>query len=88
MLSQSKANAAPKCSLCHITSDPSWSRKNERCDTGQEGTSKTTTCKRQDMGKGGGSEGGRSATGLRGGLPLLSPDTCQLWVMKPRDDRG
>ena len=62
----------------------------------REGTSKTTTCKRQDMGKGSGSEGGRSAIGLRGGLPLLSPDTCQLWVkpretinqplMKPRDD--
>ena len=32
MLSQSKANAAPKCSLCHMTSDPSWSRKNGSCD--------------------------------------------------------
>ena len=54
----------------------------------REGTFKITTCKRQDMGEAGGSWGGRSATGLRGGLPLLSPDTCQLWVRKSRDDRG
>ena len=35
MLSQSKANVAPKCSLCHMISDPSWSRRNESCDRGQ-----------------------------------------------------